>query len=78
MPGAVENFDPILRYNQFDTSSVNFNIIMRVKEIGDQHLLKHEFIKALHERYKNEGIVIPYPIQTLDLSKDVLDELKSR
>jgi len=31
----------------------------------DQYLVKHEFIKRLHERYRAEGIIIPYPIRTL-------------
>ena len=40
-------------------------LILRVKEFVDQYLIKHEFIKRLHERYKKEGIIIPYPIRTI-------------
>ncbi len=76
VPGAIQNFEPMIRFHKFDASSINFNVIMRVQEIGEQHLLKHEFIKALHERYKKEGIVIPYPTQTVDLPKEIIDVIK--
>ncbi len=36
------------------------------------YLLKHEFVKRLHKRYREEGIVIPFPIRTLDMKKDDL------
>jgi len=50
---------------------------MRAKAFTDQHLMKHEFIKRLHARYKQEGIVIPWPIRTLDLSRKTLEALAS-
>ncbi|OFV90796.1 MAG: hypothetical protein A3G76_11565 [Acidobacteria bacterium RIFCSPLOWO2_12_FULL_65_11] len=40
-------------------------MILRAREYVDQYLLKHEFIKRLHERYTREGITIPFPIRTL-------------
>ena len=30
-----------------------------------QGVIQHEFIKALTERYRTEGIDIPYPIRTI-------------
>lgn len=72
VPGMVQNAEPLIRFTEFADSSIHFNLILRVKEIGDQHLLKHELIKALHERYQKEGIVIPYPIRTLDIPKSFL------
>lgn len=64
VPGGVEDFDPFIRYHTFDDFSINFTVILRVKEFVDQYLVKTEFVKALHERYKEEGIVIPFPIRT--------------
>ena len=66
--GAVPNFEPFIRYHTFGESSVNFTVILRVKEFTDQYLVIHEFIKALHARYQKEGIVIPFPIRTLEIS----------
>ncbi len=76
--GGVSNFEPQVHYHTLDASSINFNVILRGKEFTDQHIIKHEFIKALHERYKKEGIVIPYPIRTLDIPAAVSETLKNR
>jgi len=63
--GGVPEFEPFIRYNSFADSSINFRVIMRGKQFTDQFLMKHEFIKRLHERYREEGIEIPFPIRTL-------------
>ncbi|OGX03860.1 MAG: hypothetical protein A3G87_02700 [Omnitrophica bacterium RIFCSPLOWO2_12_FULL_50_11] len=78
VPGGVPTFEPFIRYHTFDQSSINFTVILRGREFVDQHLIKHEFIKALHERYKREGIVIPYPLRTIDIPKEILEALVNR
>ncbi len=65
VPGGVPEFEPFIRYHTFGDFSINFTVIMRAREFTDQYLIKHEFIKRLHERYKKEGIVIPFPIRTI-------------
>ncbi|HZD67412.1 MAG TPA: mechanosensitive ion channel family protein [Actinomycetes bacterium] len=69
--GGVSDFRPFLRYHTFNDSSIDFTVILRAREFTDQYLLKHEFVKRLHRRYKAEGIVIPFPIRTLDLPSSV-------
>jgi small-conductance mechanosensitive channel len=74
--GGIPEFEPFIRYNTFDDSSINFSVILRAREFVDQYLIKHEFIKRLHERYKKEGIVIPFPIRTVyfpdkDIDKNI-------
>lgn len=78
VPGGIPTFEPFIRYHSFGESSVNFTVILRAKQFVDQYLIKHEFIKALHERYKKEGIVIPYPIRTLDIPVSTFETLKNR
>ncbi len=63
--GGVSTFAPFIRYHTFGDSGIHFTVILRVKEYVDQYLIKHEFVKRLHERYCREGIVIPYPMRTL-------------
>lgn len=63
--GGVPEFEPFIRYHTFDDFSINFTIILRCREFVDQYLVKHEFIKRLHERYKKENIEIPFPIRTV-------------
>lgn len=65
VPGGVPEFNPFIRYGSFGDFTINLTVILRVKEFVDQYLIKHEFIKKLHERYNKEGIIIPYPIRTL-------------
>lgn len=65
VPGGAADFEPFVRYHTFADSSINFSVILRGNEFTDQYLLKHEFIKRLHLRYRAEGIAIPFPIRTL-------------
>jgi small-conductance mechanosensitive channel len=65
--GGVKEFEPFIRYHTFDSSSINFTVILRTMDYVSQYLIKHEFVKRLHERYKKEGIVIPFPIRTVYL-----------
>lgn len=75
--GAVREFEPFIRYHTFDSSSINFSVVMRAQEFVDQHLIRHEFIKRLHARYNQEGIVIPWPIRTLDVPDEVVKRLSA-
>jgi len=63
--GGVPEFEPFIRYHTFGDFSINFTVILRAKEYGDQYLLKHEFIKRLHKRYKDQAIKIPFPVRTV-------------
>jgi small-conductance mechanosensitive channel len=65
VPGGVPEFEPFIRYHTFGDSSINFTAILRAKEFVDQYVIKHEFVKRLHARFNDEGIVIPFPIRTI-------------
>jgi small-conductance mechanosensitive channel len=65
VPGGMPDFEPFIRYHTFADSSINFTVILRAKEFVDQYLIKHEFVKRLHTRFNDEGIVIPFPIRTI-------------
>jgi small-conductance mechanosensitive channel len=75
VPGGVASFQPFIRYGAFGDSSITLTVIMRGAEVVDQHLLRHEFIKRLHQRYRREGIVIPFPMRTLDLTPQTIEQL---
>ena len=63
--GGVPAFEPVVRYHSFGDFSVRFTVVLRAVTFVDQYLIKHEFIKRLHSRYRQEGIVIPFPTQTV-------------
>ncbi|MFH1625075.1 MAG: mechanosensitive ion channel family protein, partial [Pseudomonadota bacterium] len=65
--GDVISFEPFIRYHTFADFSINFTVIMRAKEFVDQYSMKHEFVKRLHKRYREEGIEIPFPIRTVHM-----------
>ncbi|NQT30557.1 MAG: mechanosensitive ion channel family protein [Candidatus Saganbacteria bacterium] len=67
--GGIGAFDPFIRYHTFNDFSIDFTVILRVQEFVDKYLVTHEFIKALHKRYNQEGIVIPFPIRTVQMEK---------
>ena len=76
--GAVPGFEPFIRYHTFNQSSIDFTVILRAQRFVDNYLIKHEFIKALQKRYREEGIVIPFPIRTLQLKVDSEKAARSR
>lgn len=67
--GGVSTFEPFIRYHTFADFSINFTVILRAKEFVDQYLIKHEFVKRLHERYKTENIEIPFSIRTVHIKQ---------
>ncbi len=68
--GGVPEFEPFIRYHTFNDFSIDFTVILRAKEFVDNYLIKHEFIKRLHERYNKEGIIIPYPIRAINYDQE--------
>ena len=56
---------PSVRFYNFGESSIDFNVLLHSARFDDQFRLKHEFIKALTQRFREEGIDIPFPIRTI-------------
>ena len=57
--GGVAESEPFLRYHHFDYFRINLTVYLKVEEFFDSLLIKHEFIKRLHQKYQQEGIDIP-------------------
>lgn len=56
---------PVVRYQEFADSSINFNAVLHARQFMNQYMIKHKFIKAITKRYREEGINIPFPIRTI-------------
>ncbi|MDT0614040.1 mechanosensitive ion channel family protein [Streptomyces lancefieldiae] len=67
--GAVPEHEPAVRFHTFGDSRIGFTVILGVGEFSDQYRIKHEFIKRLHKRYREEGIRIPSPARTVALQQ---------
>ena len=70
IPGGIPDFKPVVRYNSFSDSSIDFNVVLRSNTYADQFFIKHEFIKLLHKRFQQENIEIPFPIRTVHMVKN--------
>ncbi|MFQ6615557.1 MAG: mechanosensitive ion channel family protein [Fidelibacterota bacterium] len=70
--GGVPDSEPRMRFRSFGDSSINFRVSLWATDYQGRMRVKHEFIKRIHRRFKEEGITIPYPIRTIyqgDLKK---------
>ncbi|MEP7702573.1 mechanosensitive ion channel family protein [Paraglaciecola sp. 25GB23A] len=67
---GVDAYEPFVVYHTFDNSSINFTVMLRAEEYFNRFFIKSAFIKALHKRYAQEGIVIPYPIRAINTSQE--------
>nr|WP_230552672.1 mechanosensitive ion channel family protein [Teredinibacter turnerae] len=67
---GVPGYDTFVVYHTFDSSSINFTVMLRAQEYFTRFFIKSEFIKALHKRYAQEGIVIPYPIRAINTDQE--------
>jgi small-conductance mechanosensitive channel len=74
--GAVPEFEPRVRFSNFAESSINFKVWLGAKDYVASLVLKHEFIKRLHARYKHEGITMPFPTRTIELADTTLSKLR--
>lgn len=67
LPIGSKSAPPTMVFTGFGDFGIQFNVILRVQKYTDSNLLKHEFIKALHVRFNQEKISIPYPQYVVQL-----------
>lgn len=77
VPGGVPGFAPLVRYQELGEYSIRFTVVLRVREATERFLLIHEFLKRLHDRYRREGIALPYPVRTVRFEGEPLSEGRS-
>ncbi|MEM9925866.1 MAG: mechanosensitive ion channel family protein [Cyanobacteria bacterium P01_D01_bin.50] len=69
-PDLIEN-EPYIRFHTFNDYSIDFTLYMKVGEYFEQRIGKHLFVKKLHKRYNQEGILIPFPIRDVYIKDNV-------
>src|SRR3989338_6807638 len=67
--GATKGFEPLVRFNEFGDSNINFSIIMRVDEPVAKYHVIHELIKKLAKAYEKDGIEISWPVRKVYVKK---------
>jgi small-conductance mechanosensitive channel len=66
-PQATADFTPTVIFVAFGDSSIDLKVWLEATDWVNHFGVHDAFIKQLHERFKQEGIVIPFPIRTLDV-----------
>ena len=62
---------PAVLYQEFGDSSINFWAVLHASVYTKQLKIKHEFIKEITRRYREENINIPFPIRTVVMPEEV-------
>ena len=73
---GINDYDTFVVFHTFDSSSINFTVMLRAEEYFNRFFIKSAFIKALHARYRQEGIVIPYPIRAINTEQEKAEPSK--
>jgi len=68
---GVPEYEPSVTYKKFGDSGIKMDVNFHVKKFVDQFTVKHEFIKKLHKRYREEGIEIPFPVTTVYMKEKI-------
>jgi small-conductance mechanosensitive channel len=75
LPGIREDFEPRVRFSGFGDSSLDFAMVVRVRDFDAQFEVQSEIRHRVFERFREEGISIPFPIRTLEFKNPL--EFKS-
>jgi small-conductance mechanosensitive channel len=67
---GVDDYETFVLFHTFDNSSINFTVMLRAQEYFNRFFIKSAFIKALHQRFREEGITIPYPIRAINYDQE--------
>jgi small-conductance mechanosensitive channel len=77
--GLLAEPEPMVRFIPgFGESSLDFSLIVHLRQIADQFLVQSELRKRIVKRFGQEGIQIPFPIRTLVLDKSSWPALGDR
>ena len=68
---ATRDFVPEVAFFAFGPSSVDLKVWLEATDWVHHFQVHDAFIRALHDRFRVEGIIIPYPIRTLDMPPEV-------
>jgi small-conductance mechanosensitive channel len=61
----VDVGDPVVRFNSFNDSALDFALRVFVRDYGSQFKMKSEMRVIMYEEFKKYDIRIPWPIRTI-------------
>ena len=69
-PNVVKEYGSYFGFDSFGDSNVNFWLFLQAKDRSATFLLRTSMMQKLHSRLGKEGIVINYPVRTLQFPKE--------
>lgn len=63
--GGASDHPPAVRFHSFGEYSVNFHVMLYVRQFSAQYYIRHAFIKRLQKRFILEAISLPEPTHTI-------------
>lgn len=67
-PRAVKEYGAYFAYESFDDSNVTFYLFIQARDRIASFEVQSELIRMVHERFREEGIVINYPMRTINFA----------
>jgi small-conductance mechanosensitive channel len=67
--GVLDDPPPVVRFKVFGDSSLNFKMFMSVQDFTFKFSAHHEMMKRIYRRFRQEGIEIPFPMRTVQISQ---------
>ena len=69
-PRAVREYGAYFAYESFDDSNITFYLFLQARDRIASFEVQSELIRMVHERFREEGIVINYPMRTINFAED--------
>jgi small-conductance mechanosensitive channel len=64
-PDVMKTPQPVVYFNQFGESSLDFELRTWINNVDDRPRIKHELLLSIDKRFREEGIEIPFPQRDL-------------
>ena len=82
-PDAVKEYGSWFGFDSFGESNIEFWLFIQAKDRLASYTVRSDLVQRLHRRFKEEGIVINYPVRALRFPKEsgpemLLEELRQR
>ena len=75
---ALKSPEPFVRFQQFGDSSLDFDLIIYVRDKNYMFQVRSELHYAIFELFKKEGIEIPFPQRDLNIKGNSNSNIKKR
>ncbi len=75
---AVREYGAYFAYESFDDSNITFYLFLQARDRIASFEVQSELIRMVHERFREEGIVINYPMRTINFVEGAGSETETK